>query len=76
MTATVNIPILSLFSGSGCLDLGFEGAGYDPLLALDLDAIAVQTYNLNRPQHSAAARQADLSQIDPKIVADWWEEQA
>ena len=38
---------VSLFSGIGGLDLGFEQAGYDVIWANDWDKFAVQTYRAN-----------------------------
>jgi DNA (cytosine-5)-methyltransferase 1 len=71
------LPLLSLFCGAGGLDLGFEQAGFEPLLALDIDEAAVDTYNWNRPDKSNPARIADLSdQEAPKTVLRWWEERA
>ncbi|MEN8692892.1 MAG: DNA cytosine methyltransferase [Desulfobacterales bacterium] len=40
--------IISLFSGCGGFDLGFSSAGFSIGLALDVDAMAVKTYNHNR----------------------------
>lgn len=40
---TPSRPVLSLFSGAGGLDLGFERAGFQPLLALDSQPVAVET---------------------------------
>ncbi|MCB0214747.1 MAG: DNA cytosine methyltransferase, partial [Anaerolineae bacterium] len=53
--------ILSLFSGCGGLDLGFEQAGFQPVVAYDLVHIAVDTYNSNRNKNIAV--QADLSKL-------------
>lgn len=53
--------IISLFSGCGGLDLGFEQAGFQPLVAYDLFQIAVDTYNANR--NKDIALQADLSEL-------------
>jgi DNA (cytosine-5)-methyltransferase 1 len=39
---------VSLFSGAGGLDLGFEAAGWDCLYASDIDANAVETLELNK----------------------------
>ena len=39
--------IVSLFSGIGGLDQGFEQAGFDVIWANDFDKYAVQTYQAN-----------------------------
>lgn len=56
--------IISLFSGCGGFDLGFEQAGFQPVVAYDLIPVAVDTYNANR--NNNLALQADLS----KLAAD------
>jgi DNA (cytosine-5)-methyltransferase 1 len=73
---TQMLPLVSLFCGAGGLDLGFERAGFQPLLALDADKAAVETYNWNRPRWPAPARIADLSEVRPETVLDWWEEKS
>jgi DNA (cytosine-5)-methyltransferase 1 len=40
---------VSLFSGGGGLDLGFEHAGFEPLVCLDNDPVACETLRMNRP---------------------------
>lgn len=40
--------IISLFSGAGGLDYGFEAAGFDTAVALELDPIACETLRRNR----------------------------
>lgn len=42
---------VSLFSGAGGMDVGFAAAGYDVVLANDLDRDACQTYRLNHGDH-------------------------
>ena len=41
--------LLSLFSGCGGLDLGFERAGFDIGLAYDVRAYSIDSWNRNRP---------------------------
>jgi len=43
------IPVVSLFSGCGGLDLGFFQAGFRPVLAVDVDPAACITYEANHP---------------------------
>lgn len=70
------LPLLSLFSGPGGLDLGFERAGFLPLLALDIDQAAVDTYNNNRQGRRLSARRADLASTKPETIIEWWIEEA
>lgn len=72
MAPTENrLPVLSLFSGSGGLDLGFERAGFEPLLALDIDEAAVKTFNFNRL--GSPARKANLETMRPSRIRQWWQ---
>ncbi|MDO8891796.1 MAG: DNA cytosine methyltransferase [Sulfurimicrobium sp.] len=41
---------VSLFSGAGGMDVGFERAGYAILAGNEIDAFACKTYRLNHPQ--------------------------
>src|SRR6185436_17083443 len=43
------IPALSLFSGCGGLDLGFERAGFGHVAAYDILEVCGQTLRANRP---------------------------
>ena len=43
-------PLVSLFCGCGGLDLGFREAGFQPVVAIDKDAMACRTYELNHPR--------------------------
>ncbi|MDN3717433.1 DNA cytosine methyltransferase [Vibrio breoganii] len=38
---------ISLFSGAGGMDVGFEKSGFDVLFANDIDPVACKTYDLN-----------------------------
>lgn len=42
------LEFLSLFSGAGGLDLGFEAAGWECLYASDIDPFAVETLKINK----------------------------
>lgn len=63
----MRIPVVSLFSGSGGLDLGFERAGFEILAAYDVFAPAVETYNFNRSQK--VAQVADILYLSGRDVA-------
>lgn len=62
------IPIISLFSGSGGLDLGFKQAGFNTILAIDNNQAACQTFMFNNPK--CGVFRMDLSTIDPKNILD------
>lgn len=51
---------VDLFSGAGGLSLGLEWAGFEPLVAVDHDVAANETFQENRPS-GAPALVADLS---------------
>jgi len=55
------LPVISLFSGAGGLDLGFMEKGFTPALALDKDPAACLTYICNHP--SVRVLKQDLSAI-------------
>lgn len=42
--------IISLFSGAGGLDIGFEQAGFETVVAVELDESCCDTLRTNRPQ--------------------------
>ncbi len=62
------IPILSLFSGAGGMDVGFRKAGMRPVLAIDNDEAAVRTYNFNVKRK--LARQMDLGRLKPGMLEE------
>jgi len=55
-------PVFSFFSGCGAFDLGFASAGFTIKLALDLDPLAVKTYNHNN--RNKVCHVADLSVLN------------
>lgn len=60
--------IVSLFSGAGGLDLGFQHAGYEIAFAVDNSEWAVRTYRLNFPKtHSIVA---DLVELGPQGLVE------
>src|SRR5947209_3618589 len=58
------IKVVSLFSGAGGMDIGFSGHGFEIILALDNNPIAVETYSVNRDKRVAQFR--DLSKLSGK----------
>jgi len=66
--SSTGYPFVSLFSGAGGLDLGFERAGFWPCLALELDEAAVLTYRRNRSDVRILKK--DLSSVAPGYIAD------
>lgn len=52
--------IISLFSGAGGLDLGFEKAGYNIVMANEFDKTIWETYEKN---HSAPLLKGDICNI-------------
>lgn len=54
---TNTLEAVSLFSGAGGMDKGFEAAGFDVKIANDIDKDACQTYELN---HSGKMIEGDL----------------
>lgn len=59
--------VVSLFSGCGGFDIGFEQEGYEPVAAYDIDPIAVKSYNENV---RSVSKQCDLSLEMPRVKAD------
>ena len=43
------LQVVSLFSGCGGMDFGFMSAGFEPILAIDVDEAACCSYSLNLP---------------------------
>jgi len=69
MTKPVAGPtVLSLFSGCGGLDLGFEQARFNPVLAVEIDQEACNSYALNRPSRRNRVLTADLSSLSAETL--------
>lgn len=59
------IPVVSLFSGAGGLDLGFEAAGFSHSLLVEKNNLFCETLKLNRPQWKVEP--GDVSDTDSMI---------
>lgn len=63
------LKFISLFSGAGGLDLGFEQTGFKPIIAYDNNKAAITTYNHNRD--GDIAKLLDLATASAEdIIAD------
>lgn len=67
------IRTLSLFSGGGGLDIGFEKAGFEILFATDFNHECCETLKLNRGNtlsENLIVEQADITTMDYSILPD------
>lgn len=58
---------VSLFSGGGGLDIGFERSGWNPVVCVDNDPVACQTLSENRPEWNVVCE--DIRQFDARPYA-------
>lgn len=58
---------ISLFSGAGGLDIGFERAGFRIVFANEFDHDAARTWCANRPECSRAMREGDIAELLPEL---------
>lgn len=61
-----NMKTVSLFSGGGGFDLGFDRAGFTHIASYELIPICKETFSLNRPEWQVfvGAEQGDVTKID------------
>jgi DNA (cytosine-5)-methyltransferase 1 len=64
--------VISFFAGCGGFDLGFSSAGFSIGLALDVNAMAVKSYNHNRDKE--VCHVADLAETDPEAIIKLYRE--
>jgi DNA (cytosine-5)-methyltransferase 1 len=62
------IKFIDVFSGCGGLSYGLEMAGLECLAAVDFNAVAIETFNLNHKQPVGLKR--DLTQFEPEELAE------
>lgn len=56
----MGIKAISLFSGAGGLDVGFENAGYEVVFANEFDRDAAAAWRANRPDNASAMVEGDI----------------
>lgn len=61
--------IVDLFCGVGGLSLGFEQAGFEPILAVDFWEPAIEAFNLNRKNKVGIVK--DITTIDEKFMSNY-----
>jgi DNA (cytosine-5)-methyltransferase 1 len=65
LVATHGLSTLSLFSGGGGLDLGFERAGYGHVASYDVLDVCGDTLRINRPNWQVySGNDGDVTQVD------------
>lgn len=63
-----NLTLVSLFSGGGGLDLGFEKAGVEVMVCVDIDPESCKTLRYNRPNWEVF--EGDVREFVPRVSAD------
>ena len=64
--ATRRLSVISLYTGAGGLDFGFEAAGFRTAVAVELDPGACRTIRRNRPEWSLIER--DIHEVSSKEI--------
>jgi DNA (cytosine-5)-methyltransferase 1 len=67
-TEQTGIPVISLFSGAGGLDTGFIRAGFTPIIAIDGNDAACETYQKNYP--SVRVIKKNLTEVTAGFIAE------
>src|SRR4051812_13008467 len=62
-----SLKAISLFTGVGGLDFGFEAAGFRTAVALEMDAVACRTMRLNRDWKVI---ESDIAKMSSKDILD------
>ena len=60
--------VISLFSGCGGLDLGFERAGFDIPIANEFDSTIYETFKLNHPNTHLI--EGDIRKVDSSVFEE------
>ncbi len=63
----MSLRAISIYTGFGGLDFGFEAAGFDTTVAVDLDPVACRALRANRPW---PVLEGDVSQISSRRILD------
>jgi DNA (cytosine-5)-methyltransferase 1 len=71
---TCALAVISFFSGCGGFDLGFSSAGFSIKLALDVDPIAVKSYNYNRVKEVCEV--TDLAKINSTEIFELYNQKS
>ncbi|MCI4679622.1 DNA cytosine methyltransferase [Rhodoblastus acidophilus] len=69
--AGAGIRVLSLFTGAGGLDLGFELQGFETVYASDIDQICCETLELNKGSFispTCRIQRADIRELSPETL--------
>ena len=69
VSAVGRLTAVSLFSGAGGLDVGFERAGFDAVFANELDHDAAEAWRANRPQTAHVMVEGDIHDHIDELAA-------